>query len=142
VGSYLLHERIGAGALAVVHRATQRALGRDVAIKVVRAELADNPAFIRRFEAEAQMVAWIEHQNVVPLYGYWREPGQAFLVMRWMTGGSLETRLNDGPWTIEPTADLVDQIAAALTGRPPRRSHHESDPGAGPPLGRVRPRRP
>jgi serine/threonine protein kinase/WD40 repeat protein len=114
VGSYELHERIGAGAFAVVHRATQRTLGRDVAVKIVRAELADDPAFIRRFEAEAQMVASIEHPNVVPLYDYWREPGQAFLVMRWMTGGSLETRLDDGPWSLEATADLVDQIAAAL----------------------------
>ncbi len=114
VRGYDMHERIGVGAFAVVHRATQRALGRDVAIKIVRAELADNPAFIRRFEAEAQMVASIEHPNVVPLYDYWREPGQAFIVMRWMVGGSLETRLDDGPWAVEPTAELIDQIADAL----------------------------
>ena len=114
VGSYVLGERIGAGAFAVVHRATQRNLGRDVAVKIVRAELADDPAFIRRFEAEAQMVASVEHPNVVPLYDYWREPGQAFLVMRWMPGGSLETRLDDGPWSIERTCDLVDEIAGAL----------------------------
>ena len=96
-GGYELHERIGEGAFAVVHRATQETLDREVAVKIVRAELANEPEFIRRFEAEAQMVARIEHPSVVPLYDYWREPDRAFLVMRWMTGGSLEQRLDDGP---------------------------------------------
>ena len=114
VGGYELHERIGEGAFAVVHRATQLALGREVAVKIVRAELANRPEFIRRFEAEAQMVARIEHPNVVPLYDYWREPDRAFLVMRWMVGGSLETRLDDGPWALGDTVTLVDQIASAL----------------------------
>jgi serine/threonine protein kinase/WD40 repeat protein len=114
VGGYELHERIGEGAFAVVHRATHTVLGREVAVKIVRAELADRPEFIRRFEAEAQMVAAIEHPNVVPLYDYWREPGQAFLVMRWMTGGSLEQGLDDGPWTLDATVELVDGIARAL----------------------------
>ena len=114
VGGYELHERIGEGAFAIVHRATQAALGREVAVKIIRAELANRPEFIRRFEAEAQMVARIEHPSVVPLYDYWREPDRAFLVMRWMTGGSLETRLDDGPWAVDDTLALVDEIAAAL----------------------------
>ena len=115
VGSYELKERIGEGAFAIVHRATQSSLGRDVAVKIVRAELANQPEFIRRFEAEAQMVASIEHPHIVPLYDYWREPGQAFLVMRWMTGGSLEARLDSGPIELQATLTLIDEIAAALT---------------------------
>jgi DNA-binding SARP family transcriptional activator len=59
VGNYELHERIGEGAFAIVHRATQTSLGREVAVKIVRADLANRPEFIRRFEAEAQMVAAI-----------------------------------------------------------------------------------
>ena len=113
VGAYELKERIGEGAFAVVHRATQASLGRDVAVKVVKAELANRAEFIRRFEAEAQMVAAIEHPNVVPLYDFWREPGQAFLVMRWMHGGSLERRLDAGSLTLDETAGLIDEIAAA-----------------------------
>lgn len=115
VGGYELHERVGEGAFAVVHRATQTSLGRDVAVKIIRAELANRPEFIRRFEAEARTVARIEHPNVVPLYDYWREPDRAFLVMRWMAGGSLETRLDDGPWSLADTIELVDQIAGALS---------------------------
>jgi DNA-binding SARP family transcriptional activator/WD40 repeat protein/type II secretory pathway predicted ATPase ExeA len=114
VGNYELHERIGEGAFAVVHRATQSSLGREVAVKIVRAELANRPEFVRRFEAEAQMVASIEHPNVVPLYDYWREPGHAYLVMRWMTGGSLETRLDGGGLGLDAVTGLVDQIGAAL----------------------------
>ncbi len=114
VGAYEMHERIGEGAFAVVHRATQPALGRDVAIKVVRAELANRPEFIRRFEAEAQMVARIEHPSIVPLYDYWREPDRAYLVMRWMTGGSLETRLDGGAMEVPAVIGLVTEIGAAL----------------------------
>jgi len=114
VGAYEIHERIGEGAFAVVHRATQPSLGRDVAVKVVRAELANRPEFIRRFEAEAQMVARIEHPSVVPLYDYWREPDRAYLVMRWMTGGSLETRLDQGAMEPAEVTQLVGEIGAAL----------------------------
>ncbi len=115
MGGYVLHERIGEGAFAVVHRATQESLGREVAVKIIRAELANRPEFIRRFEAEAQMVARIEHPSLVPLYDYWREPDRAYLVMRWMTGGSLHTRLDEGPWPLDAVIELVDQIAGVLS---------------------------
>ena len=68
-------------------------VGRDVAIKVIRAELANRPEFIRRFEVEAHLVARLEHPHIVPLYDYWREPGSAYLVMRLLRGGTLEQRL-------------------------------------------------
>ena len=113
IAGYELHERIGEGSFAIVHRATQTSLGREVAVKIIRAELANRPEFIRRFEAEAQTVARIEHPNVVPLYDYWREPDRAFLVMRWMTGGSLASRL-DRPWSLADTIRLVDHVASGL----------------------------
>ncbi|MGI9644105.1 MAG: protein kinase domain-containing protein, partial [Ilumatobacteraceae bacterium] len=115
IGSYVLGERIGQGAFAVVYRATQPTLERDVAIKVVRAELANRPEFVRRFAAEAQMVAAIEHPNVVPLYDYWREPDRAYLVMRLMTGGNLEARLDAGRMAPAVALSVVEQVAEALT---------------------------
>jgi serine/threonine protein kinase/DNA-binding winged helix-turn-helix (wHTH) protein len=114
IGAYELHERIGEGAFAVVYRATQATLGRDVAVKLVRGELANRPEFVRRFTIEAQMVARVEHPNVVPLYDYWREPDRAYLVMRLMTGGTLEARLDDGPMEVSATVAIVEQVAAAL----------------------------
>ena len=114
VGAYELHEPIGEGTFAIVHRATQPSFGREVAVKIIRAEFANQPEFIRRFEAEAQLVSRIEHFNVVPLYDYWREPDRAFLTMRWMTGGSLTAAGSTAPWSLDDTVALVDQIAAAL----------------------------
>ena len=48
------------------------------------------------FEAEAHLVAQIEHPHNVPLIDYWRDPDSAYLVMRWLRGGTLERRLDDG----------------------------------------------
>ncbi len=115
IGGYVLGERIGQGAFALVYRATQPALAREVAIKVVRAEFANRPEFVRRFAAEAQMVARIEHPNVVPLYDFWREPDRAYLVMRLMAGGSLEQRLDAGPMATQASLAVVEQVAEALT---------------------------
>jgi WD40 repeat protein/serine/threonine protein kinase len=111
---YRLLEEIGAGAFGVVHRAIQPHVGREVAVKVIRPELANDPRFVRRFEAEAQLVARIEHPRIVPLYDYWREPGAAYLVMRWLRGGSLKSTLAGGPLPLEHAVRVVDQVAAGL----------------------------
>ncbi len=113
-GAYELHERIGQGAFAVVHKAVQRSLQREVAVKIIRAELANQPSFIRRFETEAKMVARIEHPHVVPLYDFWRDPDRAYLVMRYMPGGSLEQRLATGPLSVVDTLRMVDDVADGL----------------------------
>ena len=114
VRGYELRELIGRGHFGAVYRAFQPVVGRDVAVKVILPRFADDPAFIRRFEVEAQLVARLEHPAIVPLYDYWREPGGAFLVMRWLRGGSLQATLQRGPWSSESAVLLVDQVAAAL----------------------------
>jgi len=111
---YKILDRLGEGAFSVVYRGTQPSVGRDVAIKQIRAELANRPEFIRRFEAEAHMVARLEHPHIVPLIDYWREPGSAYLVMRLLRGGSLESSVLDGQWTLDRTVRMVDQIGSAL----------------------------
>jgi DNA-binding SARP family transcriptional activator/WD40 repeat protein len=114
VRGYELHERIGEGSFSVVYRGWQPAVERDVAVKQIRAELANRPDFIRRFEAEAHLVARLEHPHIVPLYDYWREPGSAYLVMRWLRGGSLESSLARGPLGFDRTLVVADQVGAAL----------------------------
>jgi DNA-binding SARP family transcriptional activator len=111
---YRIVERLGEGAFSIVYRGTQPSVDRDVAIKQIRAELANRPDFIRRFEAEAHMVAHLEHPFVVPLYDYWREPGSAYLVMRLLPGGSLESSLLDGRWDVDRTARMMSQVGSAL----------------------------
>ena len=112
---YRLGEQVGEGAFAVVFRGTQPSLGRDVAVKVIRAELANRPEFVRRFEAEAHLVARLEHPHIVPLYDYWREPDRACLVFRYLRGGTLEASLTaSGGLTYGEMTAMVDQVGSAL----------------------------
>lgn len=112
--SYELRELIGAGGFGEVYHAYQPLVQREVAIKVILPQYANQPDFIRRFEAEAQLVAQLEHPHIVPLYDFWREPDGAYLVMRWLRGGSLEESLKKGRWQPKATAHLLEQLTGAL----------------------------
>ena len=112
---YRLIEQIGTGAFSVVWRGIQPSVNREVAVKQIRSELASQPDFIRRFEAEAHLVAQIEHPHIVPLIDYWRDPDSAYLVMRWLRGGTLERRLDDGPLGLDETLSMAQQIGGALS---------------------------
>lgn len=114
VRGYELKEPLDEGAYGTLYRAVQPAIMREVAVKVIRRQYADNPEFIRRFEAEAQTVARLEHPHIVPLYDYWRDPDGAYLVMRYMRGGSLLSALKAGPWSAERAAALLEQLAGSL----------------------------
>lgn len=115
VRGYQLREPIGRGAFGTVYRALQPELGREVAIKVIHAGLADDPDFVRRFEREAQVVARLEHPHVVPLYDYWREPGNAYLTMRYLRGGNLAERIaRHGRIPDDEVLRVVDEVASAL----------------------------
>ena len=114
VRGYELRDRLGERVSGVLYRAFQPTVGREVAIQVIRPELANDPGFIRRFEAEAQLVARLEHPHIVPLYDYWREPDAAYLVMRLMVGGSLADVLDRSALTPEQASRVVEQIGSAL----------------------------
>lgn len=111
---YRLLEQAGTGAFSVVWRGEQPSVNREVAIKQIRSDLASQPEFIRRFEAEAHLVARLEHPHIVPLIDFWRDPDSAYLVMRWLPGGTLERRLDDGAMTVADTMTLARQIGGAL----------------------------
>jgi WD40 repeat protein/serine/threonine protein kinase/DNA-binding SARP family transcriptional activator len=111
---YKLLEQIGAGSFGAVYRARHPEVDREVAIKVILPQYANQPDFIRRFETEAQIVAHLEHPHIVPLYDYWREPDSAYLVMRYLRGGSLASLLEHGVLDLEALMTLVQQLAAAL----------------------------
>jgi WD40 repeat protein/DNA-binding SARP family transcriptional activator len=111
---YELHAQLGEGDFGAVYRAYQTSVGRTVAVKVIRPEYASQPVFIRRFEAEAQFVAQLEHPHVVALYDYWRDPDGAYLVMPLLSGGSLADALRRGPWNLGPALRLLEQVGSAL----------------------------
>jgi len=108
VRGYELKEEIGVGAFGTIHRAYQSAIAREVAVKVIRPRYANDPEFIRRFEDEAQTIARLEHPYIVPLYDYWRDPDGAYLVMRYLRGGSLLSALEMNSWGVEPTSQMID----------------------------------
>jgi WD40 repeat protein/DNA-binding CsgD family transcriptional regulator len=112
---YELLERIGAGGFGAVYRARQSTIDREVAVKVILPGLANEPDFIRRFETEARLIARLEHPHITPLYDFWRDPDGAYLVMRYLRGGSLRSAINEeGAYDLVSTARLLDQLAAAL----------------------------
>ena len=112
---YRLLEKIGDGPTGVVFRAIQPRVGRDVAVKIVHEQIASDPAFVRRFEREAQAAAALEHPQIVPVYDYWREPGGAYIVSRYLRGGSLAGLLARGDLLAPDRASsVVEQIASAL----------------------------
>lgn len=112
---YIIHEVLGEGAFGRVFAATQPGTNREVAIKSIRSELSNRPEFIRRFEAEAHLVARLEHPHIVPLYDYWREPGGAYLVFRLLIGGTaLGALSSEGPFSVARVSRLVEEVGSGL----------------------------
>ncbi|MBN2304118.1 MAG: protein kinase [Anaerolineae bacterium] len=111
---YEIGERIGAGNFGAVYWACQTSVDREVAIKVILPNYANDPDFIRRFEAEAQLVARLEHPHIVPLFDYWREPDCAYLVMRLLPNNLRAVLESRGSLPLHDTVQLVDQITSAL----------------------------
>ncbi len=114
VKGFQLGELIGSGGFGVVYRAVQPSVQRDVAVKIILPRFANHPTFIRRFEAEAHLVARLEHPHIVPLYDYWREPNAAYLIMRLLRGGGLNTVLAGGPLPLEVVRRIGHQVGQAL----------------------------
>lgn len=116
IRGYELHELLAQGGMGEVYRATQTVVGREVVIKKILPKYANQPEFIRRFEAEAKLVAQLDHLHIAPLYDYWRDPTGAYLVMRFLRGGTLRDSVREnGPWTPRNAVRLLNQIGAALT---------------------------
>jgi len=116
IRGYQLHEMLAQGGMGEVYRATQTVVGREVVIKKILPKYANQPEFIRRFEAEAKLVAQLDHLHIAPLYDYWRDPSGAYLVMRFLRGGTLRDSVREnGPWSPRATVRLLNQIGAALT---------------------------
>jgi serine/threonine protein kinase/WD40 repeat protein/DNA-binding winged helix-turn-helix (wHTH) protein len=112
---YSVHDVLGEGASGRVFAATQPGTNREVAIKAIRPDLSNDAEFIQRFEAEAQLVARLEHPHIVPLYDYWREPGGAYLVFRLLLGGTaFAAMVSDGPFSVARVSRLVEEVGSAL----------------------------
>ena len=81
LGNYDIVERLGGGGMAVVYRAVQQPLGREVALKALSSELFQDDGFVKRFETEAKTLAKLDHPNILPIYDFEVMEGNAFLTM-------------------------------------------------------------
>lgn len=110
---YRLGERIGRGGMASVYRAHDEQLDRAVALKMMRADLGEDPLFVQRFEAEARRAASVAHPNVVPVYDVGIDEAP-YMVMELIEGGDLAKVLATGPVPAKRAARLAADAAAAL----------------------------
>ncbi|TMF17600.1 MAG: serine/threonine protein kinase [Chloroflexi bacterium] len=97
LGQYEIVERLGGGGMAVVYRAVQQPLGREIALKALSSELFQDDGFVKRFETEAKTLAKLDHPNILPIYDFEVMDGNAFLTMPLIRGGTLRDVLNRGP---------------------------------------------
>src|SRR5574341_2250382 len=115
IDRYEIKNEIGRGGMATVYYAYDPRVKRDVAIKLLLAQLTDDPMLRERFESEAAIIAALDHPAIVPVYDYGEDKRQPYIVMRYMAGGSLESRLQkQGSLPLDETARIVERIAAAL----------------------------
>ncbi len=114
IGRYLIKAELKRGGMSTVFLAHDPLFERDVAIKLMPLEMLDKPTLRTRFEREAKIIASLEHPAIVTVYDFGEKNGQPYLVLRFMTGGSLEELLQLGPLTLEETAHLIKRLASAL----------------------------
>jgi len=115
LGGYRIESLIARGGMGVVYRATQLALERPVALKVIAAELAGKEGFRERFLRESRLAARLEHPSVVPVYDAREEDGELIVAMRLIEGGDLRKLIDrEGPLPAARAVALLDQVADAL----------------------------
>jgi serine/threonine-protein kinase len=114
VGPYRIESMLGEGGMGRVYRATGPD-GEVIALKVVKAELAKDEVFRRRFEREAGTAARVSHSNVVPVVDTGEHDGIPYMAQKFITGGSLEDKIKrEGRLSLADTVDICTQVADGL----------------------------
>jgi len=112
---YELDRLISGGGMGAVWRAVDRRLDRPVAVKLLRRELAEDPAFVERFRREARAAGGLSHPNVAGVFDYGEHAGQAYIVMELVEGENLAERLaRGGPLPWPQAVAVAEQVARAL----------------------------
>ena len=120
VDDYDIKKEIGRGGDGTVYLGYDRKVGREVAIKLINSDRRIDETTERRFQAESEAIASLDHPNIIPIYANGKMDGRPFYTMKHVTGGSLATRLDD---FAEPGA------AAALMIKVARAIHHAHERG-------------
>ena len=113
LGRYQILEQIGRGGMATVFRAYDPELDRHVAVKVLPSFQAEAPTFVERFRQEAQSIARLNHPNIIQVYDFGEDKGFTFIVMEYVTGGTLARHVTHA-LALEEVLEWVSPIAQAL----------------------------
>jgi serine/threonine protein kinase len=124
VAGYRIERELARGAAGVVYLAYDPRLGRKVALKLLPRSLAEDEAFRERFVRSSLLTAAIEHPNVIPVYEAGESEGVVYLVMRYIPGGSLRVRLDQGRLEPGEALAILRQVALALDAAHAQRFVH------------------
>src|SRR5262245_13947594 len=100
--------------MGAVYRARDTQLGRDVAIKVLLPEVADNPERLARFQREAQVLAALNHPHIAAIYGLEHHDGISALVIELVDGEDLSAAIARGPIPLRESLEIARQVVEAL----------------------------
>jgi serine/threonine protein kinase/Tfp pilus assembly protein PilF len=114
-GRFEVVEEIGAGGMGTVYRVLDRKINEEMALKILKPEMAPSPTVIERFKNELKLARRISHKNVCRLYDLHEEAGVLFITMEYVPGENLGTLIRrDGPLSPERSFSIVMQIAEGL----------------------------
>src|SRR5258707_11997530 len=113
LGNYRIVGKLGEGGIAIVYRAEQLNIQREVAVKILKTQGEDGD-FIHRLEREAATIARLSHPHILKLFDYGHENGITYLVMELITGGSLADLIRKGPLSPGGANKIFQQLASAL----------------------------
>src|SRR5437879_7752738 len=111
---YEIVEELGRGGMAIVFKARERQLERDVAIKVLPFSLSFDKEFVERFQREARTSAKLEHPNIIPIYRVGKSGRVIYFVMKFLRGKSLSDVIERGPLPPADTRRMLSEAASAL----------------------------
>src|SRR5689334_19015923 len=114
IGKYRIVDKLGRGGMGTVFRAVDETLDREVAIKVINPELVEDD-LVRRFRAEAMMLARVNHPNIATVYELFREGDQLLMVMELVRGQTFEHLLElSAPLRVDKAIAFASQVLDAL----------------------------
>ncbi len=113
-GKYEVTKLLGRGGMGAVFHATEHALDRPVAIKVLPPELSHDEKFVQRFQHEARTAAKLDHPNIIPIFAVESQADLHFFVMKYITGRGLDEILEAGPMPLDAVRRILWEAACAL----------------------------
>jgi serine/threonine protein kinase len=124
LGPYEIQSPLGAGGMGEVYRARDSRLGREVAVKVLRAGCSDDPERLRRFEQEARATATLNHPNILAVFDVGRQDKSPYIVSELLDGESLRARLHAGLLPVGKAIEYALQIVRGLVAAHDRGIFH------------------